>query len=136
MKRSGGCACGAIRFEVNEPFMGVGSCHCTDCQKARGGAPSYVALAPKEGFKLISGNPAHYDKIADSGATASRVFCRDCGTPLWSTPENLPFMPISLGAFDDATGLAPEMHIFVSSAPDWHRMDESKPCFAKMPPQG
>jgi hypothetical protein len=49
--RTGGCACGAIRFKITAPLMGVGVCHCTDCQKASGGGPNYVALAPKTASK-------------------------------------------------------------------------------------
>jgi len=43
----GGCACGAVRFKIAGPMMGAGTCHCVDCQKASGGGPAYVALAPK-----------------------------------------------------------------------------------------
>jgi len=48
MERTGGCACGAIRFKITAPFIGVGACHCSDCQKASGGGPNYVGLAPKD----------------------------------------------------------------------------------------
>src|SRR4029077_10171105 len=53
MERTGGCACGAIRFEITAPFIGVGACHCTDCQKASGGGPNYVALTPK-GARVVT----------------------------------------------------------------------------------
>jgi hypothetical protein len=49
--RTGGCACGGIRFGITAPLMGVGVCRCTDCQKASGGGPNYVAPAPKTAFE-------------------------------------------------------------------------------------
>ena len=136
MERTGGCACGAIRFKITAPLVGVGACHCADCQKASGGGPNYVALAPREAFVKTKGTPKEYHSRAESGAEATRVFCGDCGTPLWSLPENQPFMPVKLGAFDDSSDFSPGMHIYVSSAPPWHVIGEGVPTFPKMPPNG
>ena len=132
--RTGGCACGAIRFNITAPLMGVGACHCTDCQKASGGGPNYVALAPNNGFKVTRGAAKLYVTTGDEGRTATRAFCPDCGTPLWSTPAQAPFTPVKLGALDDNSDLAPAMHIYVSSAAPWHLLGEGLPSFAKMPP--
>ena len=66
-ERTGGCACGAVRFKVTGPFMGVGVCHCTDCQKASGGGPNYVALAPNDGFEVTKGEAKIYRSKGDSG---------------------------------------------------------------------
>jgi hypothetical protein len=68
--RTGGCACGAIRFKITAPLMGVGVCHCTDCQKASGGPPNYVALAPKTGFEVTKGEAKVYVSKGDSGGDA------------------------------------------------------------------
>lgn len=136
MRRTGGCACGAIRFEVTGDFLGTGSCHCTDCQKASGGAPNYVAMVPRGALRLLSGNPRIFEREGDSGAVATRAFCGDCGTPLWSIPAGLPFIPIKFGAFDDCRDFALGMQIYVASAPPWHPIDAARPAFAKMPPAG
>ncbi|MFV0475858.1 MAG: GFA family protein [Pikeienuella sp.] len=134
MERTGGCACGAIRFKVAAPFTGVGACHCTDCQKATGGGPNYVALAPTAAFTVTKGAPKTYTRKGDSGADAVRAFCGDCGTPLWSAMADTPFMPVRLGAFDDHADLKPAMHIYVSSAPAWHPIGADAVTFPKMPP--
>src|SRR5580658_4614040 len=132
--RTGGCACGAIRFKITAPFAGVGVCHCTDCQKASGGPPNYVALAPKAAFEVTKGEPKIYVSKADSGADAERAFCPECGTPLWSVAGLAPFTPVKLGALDDNADLTPSLHLYVSSAPPWHLMHEGLPTFPKMPP--
>jgi hypothetical protein len=134
VERHGGCACGAVRFAVTAPFMGVGACHCTDCQKASGGGPNYIALAPKEAFAVTRGEARLYRGTADSGAETVRAFCADCGTPLWSVPASLPFMPIKLGALDECGDLAPQLHLYASSAQPWHPFGEGLPRFDKMPP--
>lgn len=132
--REGGCACGAIRFRVNGQMMGVGVCHCRDCQKASGGPPNYVALAPNEAFELLRGRPRFHISRGDSGAEVKRAFCPDCGSPLWSVPADAPFMPIKLGALDDSSDLSPALHLYVASAAPWHLLHDGVPRFDKMPP--
>ncbi|MGY8677187.1 GFA family protein [Bradyrhizobium sp. UFLA05-153] len=137
--RTGGCACGAIRFRINAPLMGVGICHCTDCQKASGGGPNYVALAPKTGLEVTKGEAKIYSRKADSGGDVGRAFCPDCGSPLWSLPPNAPFLTVKLGALDSNSDLTPALHLYTSSAPPWHLMHEGLPTFPKMlpsPPPG
>lgn len=134
MERTGGCACGAIRFTITAPFIGTGACHCTDCQKASGGGANYVALTPKGALEVTKGAPKSYATTGESGGQAVRFFCGDCGTPLWSEPSAMPFMPVKFGALDDAADLTPQMHIYASSAPAWHNIPEGATAFPKMPP--
>ena len=133
-ERNGGCACGAIRFRLTGPLLGVGACHCTECQKLSGGGPNYVALAPASALTVTKGRAKVYVRQGDSGAEVGRAFCPDCGAPLWSNPVHEPFITVKLGALDDASDLAPAMHIYVSSAPPWHAIPEGLPSFPKMPP--
>jgi hypothetical protein len=132
--RTGGCACGAIRFKIGAPLMGVGVCHCTDCQKASGGAPNYVALTPTTGFEVTKGEAKVFFSKSDSGQDAGRAFCAECGTPLWSAPPAAPFTAVKLGALDDHSDLSATLHLYVSSAPPWHLMHDGLPQFPKMPP--
>ena len=133
--REGGCACGAVRFSVSGPLMGVGVCHCTDCQKASGGAPNYVALAPKAAFEVTKGEARVYTCKGDSGGDIGRAFCADCGSPLWSvTGADAPFTPVKLGALDDNSDLTPMLHLYTGSAPPWHLMHAGLPTFEKAPP--
>jgi len=45
MPLTGGCACGAVRFEVSEPLLGAVYCHCTRCQRRTGSAAALSARA-------------------------------------------------------------------------------------------
>jgi hypothetical protein len=134
MERTGGCACGAIRFEITAPFIGVGACHCTDCQKASGGGPNYVALTPKSALLVTRGEAKLYLRNGDSGAEVARAFCSDCGTPLWGIPAHQPFTTVKLGALDDHSDLTPAIHVYAASAPRWHVIEDGLPSFPKMPP--
>jgi hypothetical protein len=133
-ERTGGCACGAIRFKITAPLMGVGVCHCKDCQKAAGGPPNYACLVPASALEVTKGEPKLYVCKSESGADAVRAFCADCGSPLWSKSPLAPLIPVKLGALDDSSDLKPDIHMFVSSAASWHLMHEGLPTFEKMPP--
>ena len=50
MKIDGACHCGHITYQAEVDPEKVVVCHCTDCQKASGGGPNYVVLAPKTAF--------------------------------------------------------------------------------------
>ena len=126
--------CGAIRFKITAPLMGVGVCHCTDCQKASGGAPNYVALASKMAFEVTKGEAKVYTCKGDSGEDAGRAFCPECGTPLWSISTHAPYTTIKLGALDEPSDLKTNLHIYVDSAAPWHLMHEGLPTYPKMPP--
>lgn len=134
-KIEGGCACGAVRYEITAPLIGVGVCHCRQCQYGTGGGPNYVALAPKGGLHFTKGEPKRYASPGGSGQTVERVFCADCGTPLISDPAMGPFYPVKLGSFDDPSSVTPNIHIWTSEAQPWHRIDPGLPAFPQNPPQ-
>ncbi len=81
MPITGGCLCGAVRFEATEPPSWVGYCHCRMCQKAYG-QPSGIFVgfvgAQKGALRFTKGEPKYYK----SSAWAERGFCADCGSPL------------------------------------------------------
>jgi hypothetical protein len=130
---TGGCLCGAVRYECSaEPFFS-GNCHCRDCQRSSGGA--YVpALAVPASAVKISGEVKYYDSRADSGNTLSRGFCPTCGARLFGRPSAMPqFMLITAGSLDDPSLYKPAMDIFTASAQPWDHMDPQVPKFSEMP---
>ena len=50
---SGGCLCGAVRYEIEHKPKAVCTCHCTDCQRLTGSAFSMAILVPAEMFPLM-----------------------------------------------------------------------------------
>lgn len=93
MTISGGCQCGAIRFQADG--LGEASiCHCRMCQKATGGFfGPYVAL---DGLAWTRGERKRFQ----SSNKAWRGFCEACGTPLtWEHESGM--MSVTIGALDD-----------------------------------
>jgi hypothetical protein len=130
---TGGCACGAIRYECTGQPMLAANCYCRDCQRSSGTAFTSVLLVPAEAVK-ITGQPRYFEVIADSGKKISRGFCATCGSPVFSKPEALPnAIGIKASRLDDPNIFKPAMSLFTSSAPAWATFTEGAPKFPKMP---
>lgn len=86
MKIDGGCHCGKITYEAEVDPDGARICHCTDCQTMGGTAFRMVVPSRADGFRITSGTPKIYVKIAESGNPRAQAFCPDCGTHLYASP--------------------------------------------------
>ena len=132
-KLTGGCMCGAVRYEsLAQPLM-AGNCHCRDCQKSSGGAFVAVMVVPASSLK-IAGQVKYYASKADSGNRFSRGFCRECGARLFAkSSRDSRLAMIAAGSLDDPSLFQPTMDFFTSSAQSWDHMNPTLAKFPKMP---
>jgi hypothetical protein len=126
---TGGCLCGAVRYEVTEPLVSAGYCHCTRCQRRSGTAASPQGRVAPGAFRLLSG--AEHLKAYRPEDGFPKVFCSACGSSLWSeAPDDAEVRSIRLGTFDDDPGIRPEYRQFVVSAAAWEPVpDDGLPRF-------
>jgi hypothetical protein len=136
MRASGGCLCGAVRYEIDGDPVFAGHCHCADCQKATGtGHVSVVALP--SGAVRIAGETKAYAVTADSGLPYARNFCPECGSLVFGIADAMPgVVTITAGTLDDTSLFEPQMVIFTRSRPAWDRIDSGLPEFEAMPRPG
>lgn len=126
---TGGCLCGAIRYEVSSPVGKLIACHCTDCQRASGTGASINALLPSSALRFTKGRPKVFSKPSDSGNVLNRHFCADCGSPVYSQRANAPeFLVLKVGGLDRHEGLQVAMNIWTRSRRPWTPMDETLEC--------
>jgi hypothetical protein len=131
---TGGCACGAVRYECSGEQVFGGNCYCRDCQRSSGTAMASVMGVPKAAVKILKGDVRYFDVTADSGKKISRGFCPTCGSPLFSLLDAMPdVMGIKATSLDDPGKFKPGMSIYTSSAPAWAPFGENLPKFPKMP---
>jgi hypothetical protein len=130
---TGGCACGAVRYEVSADPAMAAHCYCRDCQRASGGAMASVFLVPKPAFKVTKGELKNYESTADSGNKVTRGFCANCGSPIVSNLAAMPMIAVKAGSLDDPSKFKPGANIYMASAPAWAPVREELPKFAKMP---
>ena len=130
---TGGCECGAIRYECSaEPIM-AGHCHCRSCQQASGTGHASHVMVPKAAVR-ITGDARFYERSADSGNTVRRAFCPNCGDRVYGESSGWPdTMTLSAGSLDDPELFRPGMIVYAARAPSWERMDPGLPSLPKMP---
>ncbi len=108
-------------------------CHCRNCQKQAGTAFSVVVAIPRSALK-VDGTLKRYADKGDSGLPVHRNFCPDCGSPITTDVTAMPDLVfVKAGTLDDASGLAPTMEIFCSSAQPWTSAANARTRFAKGP---
>lgn len=130
---SGGCACGSIRYAGEQAPIAMINCHCKDCQLSSG-APFASGIVVMTADLQVSGTPRTHAVRGGSGATASRSFCPDCGTPLFTRSEANPqFTSIRFPTLDDAASFRPMLDIHTASAQPWACLDPAIPHFAGSP---
>lgn len=131
---SGGCACGAIRYECRAEPIYMGNCHCRDCQYATGSAYFAAVIVRDADFSLLSGEPAWFDKLADAGHTMRRGFCPTCGSPVFLRNGAAPhIMVLYVGSLDDPSWYRPQRDIYVARAQPWDLMHPEVPKVDGMP---
>lgn len=134
MKRDGGCLCGAVRYQCGgEPGFAL-QCHCRDCQRQSGASHVAAVRMPSAEFEIVKGTPKEYASAADSGNIITRVFCGDCGTPLYIQVSTRPdVVGVRVCTFDDPSWFKPEANIFVKSAQPWDTLDPAIAAFETYP---
>jgi hypothetical protein len=118
---TGGCACGAVRFEITEPLVGALYCHCTRCQRRTGTAASANAKCEPGSFRVVEGEKRLRAWKPEDGA--EKWFCGECGSALFSVvPGDVPKIGVRLGALDSDPGMRPSYHQFVAYAAPWEEL--------------
>lgn len=131
---SGGCACGAIRYTGARAPIAMINCHCRDCQLSSG-APFASGIVVMSADLAVSGTPKTYAVPGSSGAAATRGFCADCGTPLFTySGANPHFTSIRFASLDEQAGFKPMVDIYTASAQPWVCLDPAIPHFPQSPP--
>ena len=109
---SGGCACGAIRYEIQGGPAVMLNCHCRDCQRAGGSAYAPVLVAPKSAVS-VRGEPRYHRIVGRSSKAVERGFCGICGSQVIIKLERLPdVVGVQAGSLDDPSIYRPAMDIF------------------------
>lgn len=122
---SGGCLCGAVRFEVSEFSGGVFKCHCSKCRKAFGGASSAAVLVARDAFEWTQGEQEVREYRRSENFL--RRFCPRCGGLLPQYLEDFGKYWVPAGLLDSDPGLSLRAHVYVDSKAPWEVLDPDTP---------
>jgi hypothetical protein len=107
-----------VRFELSEPLLFAGYCHCTRCQRRTGSAASANAAAAPGSFRIVQGEDRVKAWKPEGGF--EKCFCGECGSALFSrNPDRPEQIGVRLGAIDGDPGVRPSFHQFVAYAAPW-----------------
>ena len=95
-RATGGCLCGAVRYEVRGGLRPVVACHCTQCRRMTG--HFLAATAAREGDLAITRGSTL--KWYSASAHARRGFCGDCGSTLFWHGTDRDYVAIAAGSID------------------------------------
>ena len=120
MKVQGNCHCGQITYCAEVDPEKVSICHCSDCQMLTGSAFRVSVPAPRETFRLLTGQPKTYIKIAESGTKRAHSFCPNCGTPIHACAvDDPPTYSLRVGCLRQRAELPPRKQIWCRSSLHW-----------------
>lgn len=133
---TGGCTCGAVRYQVSGEPMMMNECRCRQCQRDSGtGHGSHLTFAGAD--VNIEGTAAQYEVAGENGTRKSRAFCPTCGAPVYLTLPDIPeVFVISAASLDEPERYRPQLIMWTAAGQPWDPVDPTLPAFAKMPPQG
>ena len=122
-RHSGGCLCGAVRFELTPPLRDILVCHCSLCRRAGSNAAAYTSVRRSALRLLESDGLATYIDVNDR----ERSFCCICGSSLFWAEDGADSISVSAGALDGETGLRISAHVWGASAADWELLPADVP---------
>ena len=128
-RMTGGCLCGAVRFEARGNPLSVEVCHCRNCQRHTGSAFLCGVRFNIDAVSWTADKPAAYQ----SSAIAQRGFCSKCGSTLYICyPESPwaglpPGISIAIGTLDDPYRWKPALHYAEENQLAWTKYDDGLP---------
>lgn len=128
----GSCLCQSVRYEIQGDIGPISYCHCSRCRKANGSAFLAASQVDPKDFKLVQGQENLGDYESSPGV--HRMFCRTCGSPVFSRRPGPPvIIRLRIGTLDTALRSKAEAHIFYADKADWFEFEDDLPKYATRP---
>lgn len=129
---TGGCHCGAIRYEAADTPNRHSVCHCTDCRRSAGAPMVAWAVYAAGDVRVTKGQP----KVRVSSEHGRRHFCPECGTGLFYTNEA--FLPglidVQTATLDEPDRImAPSAQVQVAERIGWMSEAHALQAFDRYP---
>ncbi len=112
---TGGCQCGAVRYEITATPEALYICHCRECRKQSASAFGVSLFVPRAGFRLLQGKVKTWSRPTESGRVLDCNFCPDCGSRVWhERAGGSQTVSVKGGSLDQPLDLGEAVHIWTS----------------------
>jgi hypothetical protein len=112
--RTGGCQCGAVRYEVAGEPRALFVCHCRECQKQSASAFGISLVVSAGALRVIRGATKTWSRPTDSGRVLDCTFCVACGSRLWHGNPARGTISVKGGSLDTPPDIAEATHIWTA----------------------
>jgi hypothetical protein len=118
-----------VRFEIDEPLVAAGYCHCTRCQRRTGGAASASARLAPNSLRITAGEELLRSWKPEDGF--AKDFCGECGSALFGrAPGSDEISLVRMGVIDGDPGIRMQGHQYLANAAVWEPIpDDGLPRF-------
>ena len=123
-KMTGGCLCGAVRYEVSGNPRRFYHCHCSRCRKSSGTGHATNLFLTEANLVFTQGESLVKKYKIPEAERFARQFCRECGSPVARLVPELNAVVIPAGSLDSEPPIRPQARIFWDSRADWSCNDE------------
>jgi len=121
---TGGCFCGAVKFEIKLPTTFCGHCHCSMCRRPHGASFVTWTGVPLERFAITVGE--EHITMYQSSEHGRRSFCSICGSQMFCQTEP-EVIDIALAALHGKIDRDPEAHYYYDSRAEWTQVSDDLP---------
>ncbi|HEY0792773.1 MAG TPA: GFA family protein [Chthoniobacterales bacterium] len=129
---TGGCHCGAVRYEAAEPPSTVSHCHCVDCRRSSGAPFVTWATFPRNAVHFRGNEPRQFLREG-----RLRGFCAQCGTSVtFLVGADAGAIDVTVGSFDEPETVLPTCHSWVEDRLSWTPLADELPAYAQALPEG
>ena len=92
---TGGCHCGAVRYEVETELEKIIHCNCSHCEKKG----LFLNFVDKDKFKLLTGKENLTEYLFNK-KSIRHLFCRTCGVQSFAEGVTFPKVSINVRCLD------------------------------------
>lgn len=134
MTLTGGCYCGALRYEITGEIPMRALCLCRTCQKISGGAGNLFIGIETTAFRYTQGEPRRFTREgADKPPT--REFCGECGVHIAARSPKVPDgLVVKVGTLDDPSAFkGPKMVFWTQDKQAFHVVPAGAAAYATLP---
>ena len=128
---TGGCLCGAVRYEILGDLRGIVNCHCSKCRRFHGNFGAYTSIK-FEDLNLINQETLKWFRsVTDETPNVHRGFCGECGSSLFWHPRDQDRIAVAAGSLDEPTNQQTIGHVWTSQISDYYVIYDDFPQFEK-----
>ena len=125
---TGGCLCGAVRYQLSGEPVSSMHCHCENCRKASGAAMLTWVTVDTADFEWLAGEPRRFQYVSDHyEQPVERWSCAACGSQLGWRRLDAATVDLTAGSFDDPDLITPTHHVFTRGQVRWLKTADDLP---------